>query len=94
MDAKDWYRRDDNAVPPVHELHPRGDDDEWYQTVEPPLLCALEEAANQTGLDAQAEGTGNPRMFVRIIDHGGLCRFPTVSDFLCRDCVIAELLGH
>src|SRR5271165_5972308 len=25
--AKGWYRRDDNAVPPVYELRPRGDDD-------------------------------------------------------------------
>lgn len=26
-EAKGWYRRDDNVLPPVYELRPRGDDD-------------------------------------------------------------------
>ena len=55
-DAKGWYRRDDNAVPPVYELRPRGDDDTWHDTVEAPLLRALEEVARQIGLDAETRG--------------------------------------
>ena len=55
-DAKGWYRRDDNAVPPVYELRPRGDDDTWHETVEQPLLRALEEAARQIELDATTHG--------------------------------------
>jgi hypothetical protein len=51
-DAKGWYRRDDNAVPPVYELRSRGDDERWFETVEQPLLRALEAAARQIGLDA------------------------------------------
>ena len=48
-DANGWYRRDDNAVPPVYELRPRGDDERWHETVEQPLLRALEDTARQIG---------------------------------------------
>jgi WD40 repeat protein len=55
-DAKGWYRRDDNAVPPVYELRPRGDDERWHETVELPLLHALEAAARGIELDPQTHG--------------------------------------
>jgi WD40 repeat protein len=54
--AKGWYRRDDNAIPPVYELRPRGDDERWLETVEQPLLHALEVAARQIGLAADMHG--------------------------------------
>ncbi len=50
------YRRDDNAVPPVYELQPRGDDANWSERVEKPLLAALEQAAVALGLDLEREG--------------------------------------
>ncbi|MGO8796943.1 MAG: AAA family ATPase [Candidatus Sulfotelmatobacter sp.] len=56
VDAKGWYRRDDNAVPPVYELRPRGDDERRYEAVEQPLLHALEAAARMTGLNAETHG--------------------------------------
>jgi WD40 repeat protein len=56
LEAKGWYRRDDNAVPPVYELRPRGDDERWHETVSQPLLHALEAAARQIGLDAATHG--------------------------------------
>ncbi len=52
----DGYRRDDNAVPPVYELQPRGDSANWHEQVEKPLLAALEQAAQILGLDLDAEG--------------------------------------
>ena len=55
-DAKGWYRRDDNAVPPVYELRPRGDDESWHETVEQPLLHALEATAREIGIDAERHG--------------------------------------
>jgi WD40 repeat protein/tetratricopeptide (TPR) repeat protein len=55
-DAKGWYRRDDNAVPPVYELRPRGEDERWYEAVEQPLLHALEAAARMIGLNAETHG--------------------------------------
>jgi WD40 repeat protein len=54
--SKGWYRRDDNAVPPLYELRPRGDDEGWHETVEQPLLRALEAAASQIGLDPEHYG--------------------------------------
>jgi WD40 repeat protein len=50
--AKGWYRRDDNADPPVFELRPRGDDADWQNKVERPLLAALERAARNLGLES------------------------------------------
>jgi len=55
-DGKGWYRRDDNSVPPVYELRPRGDGERWHDTVEQPLLHALEAAAREIGLDAETQG--------------------------------------
>jgi len=47
--ALEWYRRDDNAVPPEYVLQPRtgalADYDAWRNGVETPLLAALESAA-------------------------------------------------
>ena len=54
--AKGWYRRDNNAVPSVYELRPRGDDEKWHETVEQPLLHALKAVAHDIGLDAEAHG--------------------------------------
>ena len=42
---REWYRRDDNAVPPVYELQPRGEEvTGWHETVEKRLLGFLEKA--------------------------------------------------
>ena len=53
---KTWYRRDDNAVPPVHELQRRmGRFEEfaiWESEVERPLLAALERAAEELSADS------------------------------------------
>ena len=38
---QEWYRLDENAVPPAAELQPRGDDESWQEQVEKPLLAAL-----------------------------------------------------
>jgi WD40 repeat protein len=54
--TKGWYRRDDNSVPPVYELQPRGDDEEWHRTVEKPLLDALVAAARALGFDPERRG--------------------------------------
>ncbi len=51
-----WYRLDENAVPPVAELQPRGDDESWPEKVEKPLLAALEQAVQTLGLDVEKEG--------------------------------------
>ncbi len=51
-----WYLLDKNAVPPVAELQPRGDDASWPEQVETPLLGALEQAAQTLGLDLEKEG--------------------------------------
>jgi len=51
-----WYRLDENAVQPVAELQPRGDDESWQEQVEKPLLAALEQAAQTLGLDLEKEG--------------------------------------
>ncbi|MFA5262262.1 MAG: AAA family ATPase [Opitutaceae bacterium] len=53
---KRYYRRDDNAVPPVYELQPRGDNENWPNQIEKPLLAALEQAAQALGLDLEKEG--------------------------------------
>ncbi len=50
------YRLDENAVPPVAELQPRGDDESWPEKVEKPLLAALEQAVQTLGLDVEKEG--------------------------------------
>ncbi len=50
------YRLDENAVPSVAELQPRGDDKSWSDQVEKPLLSALEQAAQALGLDLNKEG--------------------------------------
>ena len=44
--GKGGYRRDDNAVPPMYELQPRGEDViDWHDTVENSILTALIQAA-------------------------------------------------
>jgi len=50
----EWYRVDENAVPPVAELQPRGDGDDWHERVETPLLGALESATQALGVDVGA----------------------------------------
>ncbi|HVR29975.1 MAG TPA: DUF4062 domain-containing protein [Thermoanaerobaculia bacterium] len=54
----DWYRRDDNARPPVDQLRRRAgelaDPEVWHWRVERPLRRALERAAEATGLPAAA----------------------------------------
>jgi hypothetical protein len=55
-DAKGWYRRDDNVVPPVYELRPRGDHETWHATVEQPVLQAFEAAARGVGPDLEMHG--------------------------------------
>ena len=51
-----WYRRDDNAVPPIYELQPRGAAENWRERVETPLLGAMEEAARALALDPGQDG--------------------------------------
>lgn len=50
-----WYRKDENAVPPLWILQPRHetcpDDDLWFKNVAQPLQQALSEAASQLDLD-------------------------------------------
>jgi hypothetical protein len=59
-EAKGWYRRDDNAVPPEYLLQPRqpesrfADYEVWESEVERPLVSALERAALRSGLDEKA----------------------------------------
>lgn len=53
-----WYRFDDNAVPPVYELRPRGSFPNWTETVERPLLAAMNEALLRAGRSAEANGLG------------------------------------
>ena len=52
----DCYRRDDNAVPPIYELQPRGDNASWHEQVEKPLLAALKQASQNLGLNLEKEG--------------------------------------
>jgi hypothetical protein len=47
---KVWYRRDDNAIPPIYELQPRGAFSSFEELVEGPLVAALRNAAAQAGL--------------------------------------------
>ena len=44
---REWYWRDDNAVPPVYELQPRSKEvSEWHESVEKVLLTLLEKAGH------------------------------------------------
>lgn len=54
---KDWYRKDENAIPPVYWLQPRtgryADSAEWQSRVEFPLRKALLSVLDQMGLSIQ-----------------------------------------
>ena len=54
-ETEGWYRLDDNAIPPVYELRPRGSVANWERSIEAPLLGALKNAAKECGLTEEAK---------------------------------------